>query len=52
MEQSVLDNLKRLGHEVTKVNNTIGVCSAISYNEGKISFYGDKRDEEDSAQIF
>lgn len=43
--------LEGLGHNITTVPS-LGVCSAIQYLDGKITFHGDKRDEEDAAQIF
>lgn len=50
--KDVIENLQSMGHNITIVNGTIGVCSSISYHEEKITFNGDKRDEEDSASIF
>lgn len=43
--------LEGMGHNIT-IAPSLGVCGAMQYLDGKITFYGDKRDEEDSAQIF
>lgn len=47
----LLTFLQSLGHNVTTVPS-LGVCSAVQYLDGKITFHGDKRDEEDAAEIY